>query len=393
MRQVLGRLTAAATTWPVDAILIALTLAWLLVAAAATTGLGHRPLELVVILPLAATIALRRTRPAAAALLASAALLMTLPLGLTDLTGNWLVLPVCWTAFLLCFALGTSTGLLVGLLGTALIAASLQVSAGPFSPIEVMITLGPWLAGRLMRSHRALTDQLQARNTELAAEQDRFARESVRYERARISRELHDIVAHSLSVMVVQASAGQRIADTDRNGMAEALMSVAEAAAQAEAEIGRLVDLLRGDVPPAGSPNLQMIDELVRRAATTGLTVTCRFSGDCELPPAASEAAYRVVQEALTNALKHAPGAPVTVTVATEEGSVVVCVQNAPPARPATALATSGGQVGLAAMRERVAACGGSLEAGPVLAGGWQVRALLPALARQRTAAMLRAAR
>ena len=86
-----------------------------------------------------------------------------------------------------------------------------------------MITIGPWLVGRVVLSRRRMTEQLQARNEELRAEQELFARESVRYERARIARELHDIVAHCLSVMVVQASAGQRVADADRDGMAEAL--------------------------------------------------------------------------------------------------------------------------------------------------------------------------
>jgi signal transduction histidine kinase len=384
MREVIGRLRDAAGTWRGDVLLTALTLTWMLIAAAATNGLGQRPSELIVILPLPAALMLRRRWPAAAAVLASATLLVTVPLGLKDLTAGWLVLPVCWTMFLLCFSLGTGTAVLVGLPGTALAAVSIQISMGQFSPIDVMITLGPWLAGRLMRSRRALTEQLQARNRELAAEQDRFARESVRYERARISRELHDIVAHCLSVVVVQASAGQRIAGADRDAMAEALMSVAEAAAQAQAEIGSLVELLRGDLPQGSSPNLQMIDELANRATTSGLTVTCRFSGDCELAPAASEAAYRVVQEALTNALKHAPGAPVSVSVTGQDGAVVVCVRNEAPAQPPSALARSGGQIGLAAMNERVTACGGSLKAGPALAGGWQVLALLPALAGNR---------
>jgi signal transduction histidine kinase len=316
--------------------------------------------------------------------LAAAGLFLAVPLGLTGLDGNWLALPVAWTAFLLCFALGTSARVTVGLAGVIVLAVSMQVAGGPgqFNPIVEMITLGSWLAGLLMRSRRTLTDQLGARNQELAAEQERFAQESVRYERARISRELHDIVAHCLSVMVVQASAGQRVKDADRDGMAEALMSVAEAATQAQQEIGRLVELLRGDVPPGSSPNLQMIHELARRAATTGLTVTCRFTGSCELAPTASETAYRLVQEALTNALKHAPGAPVTVTVAAQDAQdvhVAICVQNAAPAERPAALARSGGQYGLPAMRERVTACGGSLTAGPDGHGGWQVRALLPA--------------
>jgi signal transduction histidine kinase len=371
----LGNLIAG---WRGDLLLTLLTMAWMVTAAVETARLGRHLLALVIIAPVAAALTFRRRWPRAAVVLAITALLLVIPLGLRGLYDGWLALPAAWTAFLLCYTLGTSASVAAGLPGAALLAIGLQASGGPFNPIIEMITLGSWLAGRIMRSRRALTEHLEARNRELAAEQERFARESIRYERARISRELHDIVAHCLSVIVVQASAGQRVADADRDGMAEALTSVAEAAAQAQEEVGRLVDLLRGGLPPGSSPSLQMIDELVRRAATTGLTVTCRLSGACELAPTASEAAYRLVQEALTNALKHAPGAPVMVTVAAQDAAVAICVKNAAPDAQPSELARSGGKYGLAAMYERVTACGGSLTAGPTPAGGWQVRALLP---------------
>jgi signal transduction histidine kinase len=377
MRDLITRLGNLFGDWRGDLLLTLLTLAWM-VPAATTAPPGRRLLALLVVLPVAASLAIRRRFPAGAVVLAVAALLLGLPFGLASLETKWLVPPAAFIAFLLCFTLGSSTSVLIGLPGAALLAITLQAAGGPFNPLIEMITLGSWLAGRIMRSRRALTDKLEARNLELADEQERFARESVRYERARISRELHDIVAHCLSVLVVQASAGQRVADTDREGMEEALLAVAEAAAQAQEEIGRLVELLRGELPAGSSPNLLMIDELVRRAATTGLTVTCRISGACELPPAVSETAYRVVQEALTNALKHAPGAPVLVTVAEQGAEVAICVRNATSAEQPSALAGSGGSYGLAAMRERLTACGGSLTAGPVPEGGWQVRALLP---------------
>ena len=180
--------------------------------------------------------------------------------------------------------------------------------------------------------------------------------------------------------MVVQASAGQRVADSDRAGVAEALESVAEAAAQARTEIGRLVELLGGGPPSGASPGLQMVDELVRRAGATGLAVSCRLSGGwSELSPAVSEAAYRVVQEALTNALKHSPGAPVTITVQAQRAEVAVAVVNAAPRDRPSGLERAGGGYGLAGMRDGVTACGGQLTAGPTLAGGWRVSAVLPA--------------
>ena len=146
------------------------------------------------------------------------------------------------------------------------------------------------------------------------------------------------------------------MADAGRDGMAEALESVAEAAAKARAEIGRLVELLGGEPPSGTSPGLPMVGELVRRAGATGLAVTCRFlvSGD-HLAPAASEAAYRVVQEALTNALKHAPDAPVDITVSGCDGEVEVDIVNAPRQVPSS-LERSGGGFGLTGMRDRIAA-------------------------------------
>jgi signal transduction histidine kinase len=123
-----------------------------------------------------------------------------------------------------------------------------------------------------------------------------------------------------------------------------------------------------------------MIGELVGRASATGLTVNCRFEGDCDhLDDAASETAYRVVQEALTNAFKHAPGAPVDITVHGDGAGVTVDIVNAAPRESPAGLARSGGGYGLAGMRERVDACGGSLTSGPTTAGGWQVSAALPA--------------
>ena len=266
-----------------------------------------------------------------------------------------------------------------GLAGTVLLATGLQIGNGGFSPVAEMITFGPWLAGRVVLSRRRLAEQLQARNDELRAEQEAFAEESVRYERARISRDLHDVVAHCLSVMVVQASAGQRM--TDRGEVvAGALESVVAAAAQAQTEIGMLVELLAGGLPAGASPRLAMVGELVGRASAAGLAVHCRFVGDCDqLGAAASETAYRVVQEAVTNALQacswragghHGPG---------DDTGVTVDIVNAAPRESPAGLAASGGGFGLTGMRERVHACGGSLTSGPTAGGGWQVSAVLPA--------------
>jgi signal transduction histidine kinase len=381
-RQLSGRLRRFALSWHSDLLLAATVVGWTLIYLRLVAQPGDRPwMILVFTVPYAAALGVRRVWPVAAAALACAALAVVWPLGLAPTFSGPLAVPFFWTPFLFAYSLGAGAGLAVGLTGTVLLAACLQLAnAGVFNPLAEMLTLGPWLVGRVVLSRRKLTEQLQARNEELRAEQERFALESVRYERARIARELHDIVAHCLSVMVVQASAGQRMPAEDRDGVAEALESVAEAAAQAQTEIGRLVELLSGAPPASSPPGLAMVGELVRRASDTGLAVTCRFVGSCDrLAPAASEAAYRIVQEGLTNALKHAPGAPVDITVCGQDAEVKVNVVNAAPRQRLSGLEQSGGSFGLAGMRDRAAACGGSLACGPTAAGGWQVSAVLPA--------------
>jgi signal transduction histidine kinase len=372
-----------ALSWRSDLLLAAIVVVWVLVDLSLVARTGDRHwMVLVFALPYAAALGVRRRWPVPAAAVACAALAAVWPLGLAPAVNGALTIPFFLTPFLFAYSLGAGAGLVVGLAGSVLLAVCLQLSnAGVFNPLGLMLTIGPWLVGRVVLSRRKLAEQLQARNEELRAEQELFAAESVRYERARIARELHDIVAHCLSVMVVQASAGQRVAAADRDGVAEALESVAEAAAQAQTEVGRLVELLSGGpTGPAGPPpGLAMVDELVRRASGSGLAVSCRFAGSCDrLAPAASEAAYRVVQEALTNALKHAPGAPVDITVRSQGAEVAVDVVNAPGRQRPSGLERSGGGFGLAGMRDRVAACGGSLTCGPTQAGGWRVSALLP---------------
>jgi signal transduction histidine kinase len=378
MPDITAVLRRLATSWRGDLLLAAIMVVWTL-AYLVATGEERRWTVLAVVLPYSAALAVRRRWPIAAAAVACVALLAVRPLGLDGTLEGLLAVPFLWTPFLIAYSVGVGAGIAVGVTAIALLTVTLQIENKVFNPLLVMITFGPWLVGRIVLSRRTMTEELQARNDELRAEHELFAQESVRYERARIARELHDIVAHCLSVMVVQASAGQRAGAADRDAVAEALESVAEAAVQAQAEIGRLVELLSGEARAGASPRLQMVDELVRRASLTGLAVSCRFEGSCDhLAPAASEAAYRVVQEALTNALKHAPGAPVDITVRGQDAEVSVDVVNAAPRQRPSGLEQSGGSFGLAGMRERVTACGGNLTSGPTPAGGWQVSILLP---------------
>ena len=291
---------------------------------------------------------------------------------------------------LLAYTLGAHEQRARGLVGLA--ALVLAMSAGDFSdPVPpFMFTVPAWVAGEAVQARTRLAAQLAARAHELDREREAFALEAVRYERTRIARELHDIVAHSLSMMVVQAGAGQRQLASNPAQATRSLEHVTGAARQAELELGRLLELLGEDPPWRADGDLLLIDELVRQAGASGLPVTCRLSGAHDgFSPALSDTAYRVAQEGLTNALKHAPGAPVQVTVDAGDDATVITVQNRPPHDPGSEpqnvggqhelLLDAGGQNGIRGMRERVHDCGGTLEAGPTIDGGWRVTARLPA--------------
>jgi signal transduction histidine kinase len=324
-----------------------------------------------------AALILRQRQAMAGAALCAGALLVPVAFGQRAVLNGPIDILLC-VPFLIAYRLGTRDHLAAGIAGVALLAASLQVTDRAFNPFFVMITFGPWLAARIVRSRHRLIVQLAARNRELEAERERFAQESVRYERARIARELHDAVGHSVSVIVVQASAGQRLA-ADPASVHEVFTSIGEAADGARAEIGRLVDLLTTE--PAGQvmPDLAMVDELVRRAGQAGLQVSCCRTGDGRpLRPATASAAYRVVQESLTNALKHAPGSPVCITLRETDAGLEVQVINAAARQGPSGLEKSGSGRGLTGMRDRVADCGGVLTAALTPAGDWKVAALLP---------------
>ena len=242
----------------------------------------------------------------------------------------------------------------------------------------LLLPAAAWGGGRALRERELMAAALAQRGHELEQEREAHAALSVRYERARIASELHDIVAHAISVMVVQASAGQRLAVRDPEATADAFDAIAGAARQAEEDMGRLVALLGDETASGTTPDLALIHELVACAAGSGLDVTVRFDGKREgLPAALAEAAYHVVQEALTNALRYAAGAAVSVHIRGDHDALTVEVTNAPAARN-PALAGAGTGTGIQGLRERVGDRGGTLTAGPTPEGGWRLRAHLP---------------
>jgi signal transduction histidine kinase len=332
----------------------------------------------VVVVVSAAAVAARRRWPIPAVGAFCAALVLANLSGQSHTLNGPPVL-LAWLPLDLAYGLGTDCGWASGLIGAAALAAATQTTSGAFNPLFEMITFGPWLAGRAVLSRRQLAERIAERNEQLDAERTRYAQESVRYERARIARDLHDIVAHCVSVMVVQASAGQRMSLVDDRAAAEAFDSITESAEVARAEIGRLVDMLGGTRSSAPALELHMIDELVQRASATGLTVSYQpWPTGTRVPQPSSEAAYRVVQESLTNAIKHSPGAPVDIVVRESGDQIEVEVVTAAAVDQASGLEQAGGGRGLAGLRERVTACGGTFSAGPTASGGWRAVALLP---------------
>jgi signal transduction histidine kinase len=323
----------------------------------------------------------RRRFPKLAALAAAGLLLLTT----VGYLGNLPVDPDLVPIFLVGYSLGSDDDQFWSLVVMIVLLFSMQAANDltVFNPIVPVSVLGSWGLGRVVGSRRRLAEQLAARGAELAAERELFAAEAIRYERARIARELHDIVAHCLSVMVIQASAGQRLTGQDPALAADAFDAIAESVRQAESEIGRLVELLEHEASRPVIDGIRLVDELVARATAAGLMVRCRFTGAADgVSAQAAEAMYRVVQESLTNALKHAPGAPVDVIMAGTGGELEVSVANGTPTVPASGLERAGAGRGLTGMRERVQACGGELTAGPAEAGGWRVRARFPAAAQ-----------
>jgi signal transduction histidine kinase len=252
------------------------------------------------------------------------------------------------------------------------VAMQLQMGFAEAPNLEIAIaTIPPWWVGHEVRRRRALVAELAQRTRELEAEEEAFIRLSVQRERARIARDLHDIVSHHLAVMVIQAGAG-RLAEPWRPEVAQARFTdIREAALQAVAEADRLVTMLHPDGDAA--PRLA---SLLDRAEAAGARVVVT-PADVALGAEVEAIAYRIVQEALTNAMKHAPGAPLEIEVAVAGGELGITVGN--DLGDATSpIASTGSGLGLAGMRERVAGLGGSMTAGPDGHGGFRLCARLP---------------
>lgn len=283
-------------------------------------------------------------------------------------------------ALLAAFAvLGAHRALRVALAGAAIGYAALAtiiVSDRPAwegtVPILVFAAIA-WTIGRTLGEWGRRADDLAARAERL----ERAHADAVAGERARIARELHDVIAHSVSVMTVQAGAARLLLDDDPERARAPLLAVEETGREALAEMRRLLGILRGSEPGAlldPQPSIGRIEALVDQVRTAGLPVDVTVEGEPRpLSPGIDLVAYRVVQEALTNALKHAGAARAHVELRYRDGSLELSVVN-----DGRVVAKGVDGHGIVGMRERVALYGGELEAGPRREGGFAVRARLP---------------
>jgi signal transduction histidine kinase len=246
-------------------------------------------------------------------------------------------------------------------------------------PVPALLLLGgSWLVGDNVRTRRAYTAELEERATRLEREREEKAVRAVAEERARISRELHDVVAHHVSVIAVQAGAAAEEATTDP--AREALGHIQQTSRQVLAELRSMLEVLSSDEAGPGlapQPSLGEVDQLVDQSRTAGLPVELVIAGERrELPAIVDLAAYRIVQEALTNIRTHAGPAHARVELRYTDDALALEVTD--DGHAAGQAGNGGGGRGLVGMRERVALVGGRLEAGPRPGGGFRVAAVLP---------------
>ncbi len=256
------------------------------------------------------------------------------------------------------------------------------ITTGDFigSLVSNVIVFGTaFLLGDNMRQRRQRLVDLQQRNAFLEREQGLLADRAAVAERTRIARELHDIVAHSVSVMAIQAGGARRVVHTKPDLAIEALTTIETTARQTLEELRDLLGVLRTPEPTpenAPQPGISDLETLVH--ADPELAVTLTVNGDqTPIPAMVDLSAYRIVQEALTNVRKHAGLTSAAVAVAIRYLPDSVEVEVVDDGRGAAANQSGGGH-GLTGMRERAALCGGWLDAGPRQGGGWFVRATLP---------------
>lgn len=356
------------------------------VVASAVIGVGvvdiveniHGPqwLAVVAIVVFALCLLVRRTSLWLAVVVAFGTIVVTYSFGLSQF--NFLASVIA--CLVLVWWVGYQLRFLESLLGVCYAyACVVAVNGTDFASVIWLLLVigGAWLAGRTLRSRRLLIEDLRRTTSELELSREQLAERVVADERLRIAQEIHDVVAHSVTVMLVQAEAAERVMPAmEQNGdAAESVRAVQESGRQALAELRQLLGVLRpeGSVATSPQPRLSDLSALAESYETAGLRVACSSVIADDLPSNVELTAYRVAQEALTNVLRHSEASFAHLDVRRLGDALHVEVTDNGPARPSTVPSGHG----LAGMRERVAACGGHLDAGPH-GNGYRVAADLP---------------
>ncbi|MCX4508229.1 sensor histidine kinase [Streptomyces anulatus] len=348
-----------------------------------------------VALGLSTVVALRRKVPEKMLLLAILVGVVQLVFDVRPGIGNFAMLVITYTVATVGERWASRLALVCSLSAAALSQLRWEAEPGGSWPQVVFVTIImtvpfvlAWVLGDSLRTRRAYFDQLEERAARLEREREAQSKVAVAAERARIARELHDVVAHNVSVMVVQADGAAYVMDAAPDQAKQALETISSTGRQALAEMRRLLGVLRtGDAPESGEyvpqPDVEQIEDLVAQVRQTGLTVDFKVEGTPRpLPSGVELTAYRVVQEALTNTRKHGgPDAGASVRLVYFDDGLGLLIED-DGRGAAHELYEDGGADGaghgMIGMRERVGMVGGTLDAGPRPGGGFRISALLP---------------
>ncbi|WP_217207181.1 sensor histidine kinase [Streptomyces sp. AC550_RSS872] len=357
-------------------------------------GTGSEAVVVPVVLLLCLVIALRRRMPEKMLLLAIGVGLAQLALDVATTAANFAFLVIVYTVAATGARWASRLALAVGLCAAPV--AQLrwpEQDSSILGTVALMIfTSVPfalaWVLGDSIRTRRAYYEQLEERATRLEKEREAQAKVAVAAERARIARELHDVVAHNVSVMVVQADGAAYVLDAAPDQAKKALETISSTGRQALAEMRRLLGVLRtGEHQESGEyvpqPDVEQIDDLVQQCRSSGLPVDFKVEGTPRpLPSGVELTAYRIVQEALTNTRKHGgPNAGASVRLVYFDDGLGLLVEDDGKGAPHELYEDGGADGeghGLIGMRERVGMVGGTLDAGPRPGGGFRISALLP---------------
>ncbi|MFJ2152203.1 sensor histidine kinase [Streptomyces microflavus] len=352
-------------------------------------------LAIPVALGLSTVVALRRRLPEKMLLLAIAVGVLQLVGDVRPNIGNFAMLVITFTVATIGERWASRLALICSLTAAGLSQLRWEAEPGGSWPQQIFVTVImtvpfvlAWVMGDSLRTRRAYFNQLEERAARLEREREAQSKVAVAAERARIARELHDVVAHNVSVMVVQADGAAYVMDAAPDQARQALETISSTGRQALAEMRRLLGVLRtGDTREGGEyvpqPDVEQIEDLVEQVRRTGLAVDFKVEGTARpLPSGVELTAYRIVQEALTNTRKHGgPDAGASVRLVYFDDGLGLLVED-DGRGAAHELYEDGGADGaghgMIGMRERVGMVGGTLDAGPRPGGGFRISALLP---------------